>query len=239
MRIHTILLILAAFALTSCSAGMPNIVITVVTQMPTIQTPTTNVNEIRMEPTQTLSPMEIPVPTPVSKVIEIKEFENGKVTLQIPKLKINSPVDAVEVTMGIMGSSEAPELGDNPVWISLLSKDTISGKITKITKDIGEEGAALIYGHRQWGITPMVFNNLDKIARGDLVIVKTENRTLTFEVFNITVVYPNQVWTTIDAQDKKAVAADSSQLAIETCTPWGTTWQRLIVFAALKEEGTK
>ena len=96
MRIHTILLILAAFALTSCSAGMPNIVITVVTQMPTIQTPTTNVNEIRMEPTQTLSPMEIPVPTPVSKVIEIKEFENGKVTLQIPKLKINSPVDAVE-----------------------------------------------------------------------------------------------------------------------------------------------
>jgi LPXTG-site transpeptidase (sortase) family protein len=145
------------------------------------------------------------------------------VVLQIPKLGIETAIEIAEIVETDKGLGFT-EPGDNPIWIPDWSRN------------IGQYGTALIYGHRQWGPLAKVFTDLDDLEPGDTVIVRTTNETFIFDVVETIVIDPDQLWSVIEMWDTEAIKAHESQLALLTCTPWGTALQRLIVFAVLQED---
>lgn len=169
----------------------------------------------------TLQPTQIPVH------VEKEDFKNEDVFLEVPKIEINARVEMADTIEGDDGLSfSKPE--ENPLWVPDWSRD------------IGLEGVALIYGHRQWGPLPKVFTDLDDLEPGDEVVVTTAEERFVFEVVESIVIDPEDLWKTISEYDAQAQEQADAQLALLTCTPWGTDWQRLVVFATLvRVEGGK
>jgi len=177
--------------------------------------------------TPTALSVDIPVATPDISIttsteppsliyITKEEVDGGKVWLEISKIQINTPIEMAKVINTTNGLSfDKPQ--ENPKWIPDWSSE------------IGAPGVALIYGHRQWGPIPKVFTNLDDLEYGDEAIVKSIHNKITFEVREITIVDPDEVWATFLEHNKKAKENDKSLLMLITCTPWGTDWQRLII----------
>jgi sortase A len=84
-----------------------------------------------------------------------------------------------------------------------------------------------VAGHRTgWGAP---FFNLDRLARGDLVIVETTTATYTYKVTDDIVVSPLHSEVLEGNPKSKAV----QQLVLTTCTPKFTARDRLIVFTDL------
>uniref|UniRef100_A0A831Z0C3 Sortase n=1 Tax=candidate division WWE3 bacterium TaxID=2053526 RepID=A0A831Z0C3_UNCKA len=168
-------------------------------------------------PAPTVGPTLLPLPAPTETSPPIyfdrEEIEEGTVTLDIPRI-------AVSATIEVASEIDYTVVDNNPNWVPELS-------------EIGQPGVALIYGHRQWGPFPKVFSRLDELQNGDQVVVHSAQEELTFTVSETVVVDPDQVWATVGQFQEIGKA----QIALLTCTPWGTTRQRLIVFAALSQQG--
>lgn len=160
-----------------------------------------------------LEPGPIPTPTPLPAHISREEIGEGTVELEISRIGV-----LTQLEIGVW--EEPPFTRDTPKWIPERS-------------EIGLPGVALIYGERQWGPIPKVFTDLDELEAGDPIIVRSPQEELIFTVYETVVVDPDQVWTTIDQFQERGEA----QLALVTCTPWGTAKQRLIVFAARFQQG--
>jgi sortase A len=95
------------------------------------------------------------------------------------------------------------------------------------TKLFGQKGVTGVAGHRTgWGAP---FFNLDRLARGDEVIVETTNATYTYRVTDMIVVTPSHS-EVLDGNPKSKAA---QQLVLTTCTPKFTAKNRLIVFTDL------
>ncbi len=94
----------------------------------------------------------------------------------------------------------------------------------------GEVGRTFVVGHSAgywWARNPWtrVFALLDKLKNDDLIFVRRTDQVFAFKVTGSTIVSPDQVQVVRDE------ALDHNQLALMTCTPVGTTLNRLIVFA--------
>lgn len=89
---------------------------------------------------------------------------------------------------------------------------------------IGATGNAIIAGHRTSGAAP--FRHLDRVRRGDSVIVRTSRSVMTFRV---TTVF------TIPKRDVHRILQPSRTrtLTLYTCHPEGSNAQRLVVRAVL------
>ena len=96
-----------------------------------------------------------------------------------------------------------------------------------------ETGNAVMFGHStlDWLYNPTnyktIFTFLYKLSVGDEIIVTVDNQQYIFVVYNMTVVDPDD--TSVFAQ-----SYDDSYLTLITCTPNGTTLQRLVVKARLR-----
>lgn len=95
------------------------------------------------------------------------------------------------------------------------------------TKDFGQDGAVGVAGHRTGWSAP--FFNLDKLGRGDDVIVETTGATYTYRVTDMTVVTPAHS----EVLDGNPKSTAKQQLVLTTCTPKFTARDRLIVFTDL------
>ena len=213
MRIYSVLILIA---LTACS----------VTTTPSTPTPSSSPTA---EPTILVQPnttVITPTPIQLTNVVTIDQFEGGKVHLLIPKINIDTPIDVAKVVV-VNGESQYLEPGKNPIWIPVWSKN------------IGQDGLSEIYGHRQWVITRMVFDELVKLEHGDTIYVTTPTQLFTYDVVNTTIVYPSHLDEALGAKNSKALKDQVNELALVTCWPWGTTWQRFIVFAVLTGVKTK
>lgn len=166
-------------------------------------------------PTPTLEPT--PEPTPTLIFMTEEELMNGEVLLEIQKIGLSVPIEVAE----IVSDGSSFQKNDNPTWIPQWSQF------------IGQEGVALVYGERQWGPTPKVFTSLDKLEPGDVITVRSAVKVFHFRVLGSVVIDPSEIWLTFQTYDQEARSLRSSQLALLTCTPWGTARQRLIVFAEL------
>lgn len=91
-----------------------------------------------------------------------------------------------------------------------------------------EKGNAVVFGHSS---LPQLFNPKDyktifatahTLKVGDTILVRVNDLSYTYKIFNISVVDPED--TSIFVQQY-----DSAYLTIVTCTPPGTTWKRLII----------
>jgi sortase A len=88
----------------------------------------------------------------------------------------------------------------------------------------GQPGNAAIAGHRTTYGAP--FNQLDKMAVGDPVIISTKQGTFQYDVTELKVIKPSQVEVLDNTQDNR--------LTLTTCNPRYSATQRLVLTAALK-----
>lgn len=94
----------------------------------------------------------------------------------------------------------------------------------------GEVGRTFIIGHSAgywWTNNPWtrVFALLDKLKTDDVIYLRKDDKVFAYRVTNSIVVSPDEVGVVRDETLRH------NQLALMTCTPVGTTLNRLIVFA--------
>jgi LPXTG-site transpeptidase (sortase) family protein len=94
----------------------------------------------------------------------------------------------------------------------------------------GEAGRTFIVGHSSgywWLKNPWtkIFSLLDHVNDGDLVFLKLDGQTYAYRVTHREVVSPKNVDVIRDEQ------LDHNQLALMTCTPVGTSLNRLVLYA--------
>jgi sortase A len=92
----------------------------------------------------------------------------------------------------------------------------------------GEKGNSAIAGHRTTYGAP--FGDLDKLTRGDPILVTTHGGEFRYEVDHLRIVDPSESWVLDDAGDDR--------LTLTTCHPEFSAAQRLIVVAKLTSPGT-
>jgi len=96
-----------------------------------------------------------------------------------------------------------------------------------------EKGTAVTFGHSTLPSLYMPNNyktilaNAYKLAVGDVFIITIDNQQYTYDIYNITVVDPDD--TSVFAQNY-----DDSYFTLITCTPPGTTFQRLVIKSRLR-----
>ena len=91
----------------------------------------------------------------------------------------------------------------------------------------GEKGNAAIAGHRTTYGAP--FGELDKLSRGDPILVTTHAGDFRYEVDHLRVVDPSESWVLDNTDDDR--------LTLTTCHPKFSAAQRLIVVAKLTSPG--
>ncbi|NMB91689.1 sortase [candidate division WWE3 bacterium] len=158
------------------------------------------------------------------KLLIPSEFNESLVMLKINDIDVSSPLLLVEQSL----KSDSKDWGDfsshllGPMWLPV--------------RAVGEKGLTLIVGHRQWGPEPKVFANLDKLQIGNEVVISVNNEDkYVFTVSSAQVINPEDLWSFYGSKDEECIKSNKSCLSLITCTPYGTTKQRLIVTATLNE----
>jgi sortase A len=122
-----------------------------------------------------------------------------------------------------------PKIGVNVIVVEGVTLDRLAygpGHYPQ-TKMFGEEGTTGVAGHRTgWGAP---FFNMDRLRRGDDVIVETTQATYTYRVKDMIVVSPAHS----EVLDGNPRSTAKQQMVLTTCTPKFTARDRLIVFTDL------
>lgn len=91
----------------------------------------------------------------------------------------------------------------------------------------GNVGNAVISGHRMYEYGSH-FNRIDELKIGDTLFFETAERIFEFEVEQIMVVDPSEIWITLGEQRE-------ARLTLFACTPIRIATHRIAVFAVLKQ----
>lgn len=127
--------------------------------------------------------------------------------IEIPKLKLVIPI--------FLGSSE-----------EILSKGI--GQVEGSSIPIGGKSThTVLAGHRGMG-TKAMFRNVDELLPGDVFYIHTFNETLTYEVFEQNVIYP-------DEPESLEIEENRDLATLLTCHPYRSNVQRLLIQAERKE----
>lgn len=95
----------------------------------------------------------------------------------------------------------------------------------KETASLGEKGNAAIAAHRA-RTNGRLFNRLNEVEMGDVITVRTKDKTYDYEVYNISIVEPTDV-SVLNGNDEDTI------LTLITCDPLVNPTHRLIVHARL------
>lgn len=126
---------------------------------------------------------------------------------------------------GIMGYIEIPSISCSlPIYhgtdeaVLQIAVGHIEGSSLPVG---GENTHCVLSGHR--GLpSAKLFTNLDKLTEGDLFMIHTLDETLTYEVDQILIVEPHDVYT-LGIQEHEDLCT------LVTCTPYGINTHRLLV----------
>lgn len=134
-------------------------------------------------------------------------------SIEIPKIKLNSPVIANVNPF------------NKPEYKKALEMGIAHARGTALP---GEKGTIYLFGHSSglpWELTRYntVFLKLGELTKGDIIILRRNDKGYKYIVFDKKTVWPNQV--------KYLMENKINQLILQTCTPIGTDLQRLLVFA--------
>lgn len=117
---------------------------------------------------------------------------------------------------------------DMPLFVSDNEKILLKGGWVFAGASRPDKGSnTVIFGHR-WLYKPPVkntFYNLDKVAAGDRFSIQWQNKTYNYEVSEVKVVNPSDVWIMNHT--------GTPQVTLVTCTPLFSTKQRLVVVGKL------
>ena len=126
---------------------------------------------------------------------------------------------------GIMGYITIPRIGvELPVYHGTSDGvlQVAAGHLEGSSLPVGGAGThAVISAHR--GLpSAKLFTNLDQLEVGDTFTITVLDRTLTYEVDNISIVLPTET-------DSLKVAEGKDYVTLMTCTPYGINTHRLLV----------
>lgn len=97
----------------------------------------------------------------------------------------------------------------------------------------GEIGNVGVAGHRATNGEP--FRDLDRLRKGDAVVVETETMWFTYVVDRKRIVRPSDVWVLDPVPGKPQAEPTERLLTLTTCNPRWASTERLIVFSHLEE----
>lgn len=126
---------------------------------------------------------------------------------------------------GIMGYITIPRIGvELPIYhgTSDAVLQVAAGHLEGTSLPVGGESThAVISAHR--GLpSAKLFTNLDQLEVGDTFTITVLDRTLTYEVDNISIVLPTET-------DSLKVSEGKDYITLMTCTPYGINTHRLLV----------
>lgn len=101
----------------------------------------------------------------------------------------------------------------------------------------GQVGNFAVAGHRATNGEPFAY--LDRVRRGDQVIVETRTSWYTYVVDRTRIVTPDSTWVLDPVPGKPAAVPTRSLLTLTTCNPRWASYQRLIVFGQLSATRAK
>lgn len=101
----------------------------------------------------------------------------------------------------------------------------------------GDVGNFAVAGHRATNGEP--FRNLDRVRRGDAVVVETSTDWLTYVVDRTRIVKPSDVWVLDPVPGKPGATPTKPLLTLTTCNPRWASTERLIVFGHLEDTSPK
>ena len=138
---------------------------------------------------------------------------------------------------GMMGYITIPDLNvELPIYHgtseSVLSK--AAGHLEGSSLPVGGENTHCVISAHRGLPSAKLFTNLDQVEVGDSFSMKILDRTLAYEVFEISVVKPDEI-------EKLGIEAGKDLCTLVTCTPYGINSHRLLVHgkrteAALERE---
>ncbi len=163
-----------------------------------------------------------PIPKKDEDSVSESEIRREEVSILIPKINLVSVLGVAE-TISSDGLLTLTEPENIPLWIEGWSVN------------IGDSGLSIIYGHRQQGINPLIFTDLDKIELKDTAEIHSQNKIYVYSVETIQVINPHQFWSIADQYDKEAKRQKNNKIMLVTCTPWGSNEQRLLIILKLEE----
>lgn len=139
-----------------------------------------------------------------SKPDLVKLFENKEISgiIEIPKINVSAAI-----LEGTDDSALKYAVGHYPG-----------------TVQPGETGNSVLLGHRNY-LYGHFFRKLDELEAGDSVVIKKDENTYTYVIYESFVVKPEDTWVLDETLD--------SIITMITCTPIGTYTDRLVVRGAL------
>lgn len=101
----------------------------------------------------------------------------------------------------------------------------------------GEKGTSFLFAHSSdapWRMSRYntIFFRLGELEKKDTIIIRRDGKEYRYQVTDKKTVWPNEVSYLVNAQDKQG-SSNRNQLILQTCTPIGTSFQRLLVFAEM------
>lgn len=162
-------------------------------------------------------------------------FENGQKNLSDPWAYEVSSFDlqeyGMESDMIAVISIPSMEL-ELPVYLGASSKNMSRGAVhlSQTSLPIGGENTnSVIAAHRGYKGIPM-FREIEKVKTGDKVFITNPWETLTYQVVDIEVIYPNEV-------EKVLIQENRDMLTLLTCYPYLHNTHRYVVYCErVKEE---
>ena len=145
------------------------------------------------------------------------DFGKGFAFLRIPRLGEDFKVPVVE---GVRDSDLSRGVGHYP-------KSAAPGQV----------GNFAVAGHRATKGEP--FRKLDRMRRGDAIVVETRTTWLTYVVDDTRIVTPQDTWVVNPVPGKRNVKPTKRLLTLTTCHPRWASTHRLIVFAHLESKKSK
>jgi LPXTG-site transpeptidase (sortase) family protein len=149
--------------------------------------------------------------------------------LNPPKIDPNLRAKGYYIQIPKIGAQAPIILNVNPWnpndYLGKLEEGVAQGKGTAIP---GDKGTSFLFAHSSdapWRIARynIVFFRLGELNKGDLIFILRNGKKLTYVVRSKKEVWPNDVSFLKNLQ--------KTQLILQTCTPIGTDFKRLLVFA--------
>lgn len=123
-------------------------------------------------------------------------------------------IPVIDFEMKVLADATANNLNRSP---ALMKSAHIPGNL----------GNAVISGHRMYEYGSH-FNRIDELKVGDIIFFEMADKIFEFEVEQIMVVDPSEIWITLGDQRE-------ARLTLFACTPIRIATHRIAVFAVLKE----
>jgi sortase A len=149
--------------------------------------------------------------------------------LNPPKLEALEQKDGFYITIPKI-SAQAPVLENVDPWNRTLYQKALENGVAhaKGSKLPEENGTIFIFAHSSdspWRITRYntIFLRLGELNVGDEILINKDKKTFKYIVKDKKVVNPAEV--------KYLKENEKDQLILQTCTPIGTAFQRLLIFA--------